>query len=278
VSVARLPTTTPYVHGGGRVAARILFVGGLMSYRALFGWLSPYIFVPSMMIAPLFQILLFTYIGRAASLESDEFYVIGNALQYGAIPCLFAMAAAIAGERWQQTLPMILATPAPRLPLFVGRALPVIANGFFVALFGLAAGGLILGIDVPAGSVPAIVLATAVSAYSCTGLGLVNAALGLRVRETAVLGNIIFGILLVFCGVNIPLDELPGWMSATAQVLPLTHSIEAARELADGVPLADVAGLLGIELLVGTAWAVVGYVLLRVFEFEARRRATLESA
>ena len=26
---------------------------------------------------------------------------------------------AIAGERWQQTLPMILATPAPRLPLFV---------------------------------------------------------------------------------------------------------------------------------------------------------------
>ena len=33
----------------------------------------------------------------------------------------------------------------------------------------------------------AIVLATAVAAYSCTGLGLVNAALGLRVRETAVI-------------------------------------------------------------------------------------------
>jgi hypothetical protein len=31
-------------------------------------------------------------------------------------------------------------------------------------------------------------------------------------------------------------------------------------------------------LLVGTAWAAIGYVLLRVFEFEARRRATLESA
>jgi ABC-2 type transport system permease protein len=259
-------------------SARIFFVGGLLSYRALFGWLSPYILIPSMMIAPLFQILLFAYIGRAASLESDEFYVIGNALQYGSIPCLFAMGNAIAGERWQQTLPMILASPAPRLPLFVGRALPVIVNGFAVALFALAAGGLLLRIDVPAGAIPAIVLATATSAYSCTGLGLVCAALGLRVRETAVLGNIIFGVLLILCGVNIPLDDLPGWMSAIGRVLPLTHSIEAARELADGAPLGSVPDLLGTELIVGTTWAVLGYVLLRVFEHEARRRATLEAA
>ena len=259
-------------------SARIFFVGGLLSYRALFGWLSPYILIPSMMIAPLFQILLFAYIGRAASLESDEFYVIGNALQYGSIPCLFAMGNAIAGERWQQTLPMILASPAPRLPLFVGRALPVIVNGFAVALFALAAGGLLLRIDVPAGAIPAIVLATATSAYSCTGLGLVCAALGLRVRETAVLGNIIFGVLLILCGVNIPLDDLPGWMSAIGRVLPLTHSIEAARELANGAPLGSVTDLLGTELIVGTTWAVLGYVLLRVFEHEARRRATLEAA
>ena len=259
-------------------SARIFFVGGLLSYRALFGWLSPYILVPSMMIAPLFQILLFTYIGRAASLESDEFYVIGNALQYGSIPCLFAMGNTIAGERWQQTLPVILATPARRLPLFVGRALPVIANGFCVALFGLVAGGLVVGIDVPAGAWPAIVLATAVTAYSCTGLGLVNAAVGLRVRETAVLSNIIFGLLLIFCGVNIPLDELPGWMEAIGRALPLTHGIAAARELADGAALGDVAGLLGTEFLIGTTWALLGYALLRFFEHEARRRATLEAA
>lgn len=259
-------------------SARIFFIGGLLSYRALFGWLSPYILVPSMMIAPLFQILLFTYIGRAASLQSDEFYVIGNALQYGSIPCLFAMGNTIAGERWQQTLPVILATPARRLPLFVGRALPVIANGFCVALFGLVVGGLIVGIDVPASAWPAIVLATAVTAYSCTGLGLVNAAVGLRVRETAVLSNIIFGLLLIFCGVNIPLDELPGWMEAIGRVLPLTHGIAAARELADGASLGDVADLLGTEFLIGTTWALLGYALLRFFEHEARRRATLESA
>ena len=77
-------------------------IGGLISYRALFGWLSPWVFIPSLLVAPVFQILLFVYIGRSAALQSDEFYVIGNALQYAAVPCVFAMTNIIAGERYQQ--------------------------------------------------------------------------------------------------------------------------------------------------------------------------------
>jgi hypothetical protein len=45
---------------------RIFFVGGLMSFRALFHFMRPSIYVPSMLVAPIFQILLFVYIGRAA--------------------------------------------------------------------------------------------------------------------------------------------------------------------------------------------------------------------
>ena len=36
---------------------------------------------------------------------------------------------------------------------------------------------------------------------------------------------------------NVPLDELPGWMQAVGNSLPLTHGIEAAREVAAGAPL-----------------------------------------
>ena len=96
-----------------------------MTYRALFYWLTPQIYIPSLLVAPIFQILLFAYIGRSAGLESDEFYVVGNALQYAAIPCLFAMTQMIGGERYQNTLSAILVSPARRIPLFFGRALPV---------------------------------------------------------------------------------------------------------------------------------------------------------
>ena len=122
------------------VAARIFVVGGATSFRALWYWLTPWIYVPTMLVAPIFQILLFAYIGRSAGLESNQFYLIGNAIQYASIPCLFAMAQMIGGERFQNTLSAILVSPAPRIPLFFGRSLPVILNGAFVGAFEQAAG------------------------------------------------------------------------------------------------------------------------------------------
>jgi ABC-2 type transport system permease protein len=257
---------------------RIFAIGGLMSYRALFYWLTFWIFVPGLVVAPVFQILLFAYIGRSAELQSDEFYVVGNAIQYAAIPSLFAMSHLVAGEKFQNTLGAILVSPAPRLPLFFGRAVPVVANSVFVAAFALTAGTLILGVDIPASSIPSLALVIVVAAVSCTGLGLINAALGLRIRETAVLSNAIFGFLLIFTGANIPLSELPGWMRAVSEAIPFTHSIEAARELADGAGLRSVLGLVGAELVVAGTYLVAGYALLRFFEVQGRRHATLERA
>ena len=152
-------------------SVRIFFVGGLTSYRALFSWLSPWILVPTFCIGPLFQILLFAYIGRTTHLESDKFYVVGNALQYASLPCLFAMAQTIDGERFQKTLPVLLSTPAPRLPLYLGRSLPVIANG---ASLGSARG--LVGAEALVGAVYAVL------GYSLLRLLEFNARRGARLE------------------------------------------------------------------------------------------------
>jgi len=53
---------------------RIFFVGGLISYRALFNWISPALYIPTMLVGPIFQILLFAYMGRYSQLEDDTFF------------------------------------------------------------------------------------------------------------------------------------------------------------------------------------------------------------
>ena len=256
-------------------SVRVFFVGGLMSYRAQFNWLNPWILIPSLLVSPVCQILLFAYIGRAAGVGDDEFYVIGNALNYAAIPCLFAMGAVISGERWGQTLEIVFATPARRLPLFLGRSLPVILNGWAVAMFGIVVGTLLLDAHVPWSAWPAVALVVAVTSLSCTGLGLIMGAVSLRIRDSATLRNVLFLVLLVFCGTNVALDELPRWMAQTATWLPLTHGIQAAREVADGAALAEVAGLVWRELGVGAAYVVIGMAMVRAFEHWSRRGAFL---
>jgi ABC-2 type transport system permease protein len=257
---------------------RIFFIGGLTAYRGLINWLSPWIFVPTLIVSPIFQILLFVYIGRSAGVQSDEFFVIGNAVQYASIPCLFSMTHAIAGERFQQTLAYILVSPAGRLPLFLGRALPVVVNAWVVSAFSLLVTGLLVGIEVPLSAWPAIALVILIASFSCTGLGLVCAAIGLRVRETAVLNNVIFGLLLVFTGANVPIDEFPGWMQAISDRIPLTHGIEAARDVAEGSSLDDVSGLIATEFAIGIVYTVVGYLALRVMEYASRQRASIQIA
>jgi ABC-2 type transport system permease protein len=135
-----------------------------------------------------------------------------------------------------------------------------------------------LGVSIPGAALPGLALVVAVSAFACTGLGLAAAALALRVRETAVLANFVMGVLLIFCGVNVTLDALPGWMAAAGRAMPLTHGIEAARGLAAGRGWSQVASLVTEEAGIGLVYLLVGLGMLRVFEVESRRRASLELA
>jgi ABC-2 type transport system permease protein len=259
-------------------ALRVALIGGLLSFRGLFSWLHPALFVPTLIVPPLFQVLFFAYLGRAAELETDTFYVVGNSIQLAALPGLFAVSQAINGERKSQTLAPLLASPASRVALFLGRSLPVMAIGLGVSFVSFGFGSAVLGVDVDAGALPPLLVTMAVAAFSCTALGIAHAAVGLRVREMAVFSNLVVALLLVFCGVNVPLDDLPGWMSTAAQGLPVTHAVEAGRDVVAGASLGSVAGLLATELAIGAAYLLLGLALLRYYERLARRRATIELA
>ena len=154
---------------------------------------------------------------------------------------------------------------------------PNFVNGLIVSTFGFLVGWALLDFDPPLSAVPGLALCVLISAASCTALGMVIGAIGLRARDVMFLANLVYFLLLLFCGVNVPLDELPAWMEAIGRALPLTHGIEAAREVAAGAPLSSVADLLWTEAGIGAAYAFVAYGLFRYFESAGRRRASLET-
>jgi ABC-2 type transport system permease protein len=258
--------------------ARLFLIGGVISYRALFNWIRPAIYIPTMLGAPLFQILFFSYLGRFRGLESDAFFVVGNAVQSCSMSAVYAATMTIANERWMGTLSPLLASPGNRAALFLGRSVPVIANGLFVSAFGFGAGKLLLRFDPAVAVLPALTLVVVVTVVSCTAFGLLLGSIGLRARDVLFGANLAYFLMLLFCGVNVPLSELPGWMQAIGRSLPLTHGIAAARKVAAGATLGDVAGLVGTELAIGCAYAAVAYLVFRSLEASSRRRATLETA
>jgi len=261
-----------------RTWLRVFFVGGAISFRALFAWIRPWVYIPTLCVGPTTQVLFFAFLGRTAHLQSDAWFVVGNAVQSASLAALFGMGFAIDGERWMQTLSAVLATPANRAALFLGRALPVLLNAAVSAATGFIGGAIFLGFRPPLSSLPGLTFLVVLGAFACTGLGMLTAAVGLRMRDVPIIANLTMAVLLIFCGVNVPLDKLPQWMHVTAEGLPLTHAIEAARLVADGASLSSVSTSILVEATLGLGYLAAGFVLLRVFEEQGRRTGSLERA
>jgi ABC-2 type transport system permease protein len=256
---------------------RVFFRGGVTSYRALFGWLNPWVAVPMFVIAPLFQLLFFAYLGRTTGVEDDAFFVVGNGLLAVALPGLVGTGGSVSGERTARTLGMLIVSPANRMALFLGRTLPAIVNGFAVSAFCLVSGALLLDVHVAASAVPALALIIVVCAFSCSALGLCVGAVGLRARDVISFSWIFVPVLLLLSGANVPRERLPEWLQTIGSGLPLTHGIEAARDLVAGQTLGENGRVILLELAIGLVYAGVGILLLRLFELESRRTASLET-
>jgi hypothetical protein len=100
----------------------------------------PWIYIPSLIVAPIFQILLFAYIGRSPG-SSRRASTDRNAIQYAAIPCLFAMSQTVGGRALPEHAQRDSRQPGHRgIPLFFGRPCRSSGNGAFVAAFSLARG------------------------------------------------------------------------------------------------------------------------------------------
>lgn len=227
---------------GARSTLRVCLIGGLISYRALFNWISPALYIPTMLLGPIFQILFFVYLGRFVQLRDDAFFVVGNAVQISGMSAVYAGVMAIANERQFQTLSALLHfRPA-------------------------------------ASSLAPLAVVVLVSVVSCTAWGLTLGSLGMRFRDVFLIANLAYYLMWIFCGVNLPESALPTAMAWIGRGLPMTHGIQAARDVAAGGSLGDAAGLIGVELVVGAAYLGAALLLFRLFELEGKRRATLEQA
>lgn len=256
---------------------RLFLQGALLSYIALFAWLRPASYLASKVVMPLAQILFFTLMGTFATGQGNaQFYVIGNAIQIAAVSGIYGVTMSIGGDRWAGTLAYLFGTPANRLAMFSGRAFMHIIDGMVGVFLGLGWGVVLLGLDLSRANPAILVLTILVTALSTSGLGLLLGCVSLVSLETMFVNNAAYFLLLVFSGANIPLTDLPGWMRSISWGLPLTRGILAARQIIAGEGIGKVAPLLVGELGLGLIYLLLGYALFRWFEFQAKRRGTLE--
>jgi ABC-2 type transport system permease protein len=256
---------------------RVFTSSARLSYVALFYWAQPAIYIGSKIITPLGYMLFLVYLGMSATgRDTADFYIVGNALQLITFNGIFGVTMTVGRERSEGTLIYLIGSPANRLAVFLGRALVNVLDGALGAVIGLA-WGVVLGLDLSSANLPGLAVTVVITAASTCGLGLLLGSISLAAVNVMFVNNVIFFLLLIFSGANLPHEKMPAWMQAVSAASPLTRGIQSARLLVAGVPLADVWPLLAGELAVGLAYTLLGYLFFRWFESRAKQQGALES-
>jgi ABC-2 type transport system permease protein len=249
----------------------------MISYRALFNWASPPMFIASLLGYPALQMLFFVYLGRQTGVAGDHFYVVGNAILAASAACVYGGTMAIANERRFGTLGAVLLAPCSRIALWTGRALPYVLNGMVAMVWTLCVGTLLFGIGLSPAKGLGLIPVLLAAAFSCTAFGLLLGAFGLRLRDVFVIANLASLVLLLLTGADVARSTLPGWLAEVGAFLPLTHAAAAARDTLGDVPFQHVVSLTATELCVGAGYAAAAILLLRYLEVASRRQAALDA-
>ncbi|GAB4157923.1 MAG: ABC transporter permease [Candidatus Promineifilaceae bacterium] len=229
--------------------------------------------VPRYILQTVFFVLLARFAG---GIDLMRFAFIGNVVQIGVNLGLSNMAAIVESEKWLGTLPILIAAPNNKLPALIGRGVAYMAQGLLSVLVALAGGALIFGSVFPIGrmllTLPIIILII----ITVTGLGLLIGAITLPTRIGSLVANTTAYIMMIICGVNFPVDALPGWLQQIAHILPVTNGLIAVRQVIDGTNNEATWFLLGYELLIGIIAFGIGYIVFEARLRAAQHRGTIE--
>lgn len=261
---------------------RVLRHSAAKAWADMWAMYSPLGWAVGWMSRVLLQVIFFAIIGLLLDDPDRVRYLfIGAAVMVTAVETLISVAS-ITWERRQGTLPLLVAAPARLWPVFVARSVQWVPSGVLTASVALFALGPFFGVTfTPLRALAAFasLLVAAVTGYLfATTLGaLVLAAMNLR----NVVSNIAQAMMMLTCGVVVPLEFWPGWVQAAAQTIPLTHALAAVRALADP-PASGLAGEvatgLGLAVTAGAGWLVVTALLLERLAAAGRRSGSIEFA
>lgn len=206
-----------------------------------------------------------------------RFVVIGNVIQSIASTTLYSVSDMPGTEKHTGMLGPLMQTPSSLFLIFLGMSFLNILSGFISSVLSLCYAQFIFGIDLSAANMLSVAAILVITVFSLTGFGMMIGSIGLRLRTSSIIANLVSYLGLLLCGVTFPLSYLPEWCQAVANILPLTYGVSAMRMAADGADIVSVSGDILTMIILGIIYFAISVFLFGLFEKKARALGTYDS-
>jgi ABC-2 type transport system permease protein len=256
-----------------RVAVRILVQGWLMYVKSL---LRSSLFVFTSLIEPLIMATIAFYTAKSGGKPEALFFLaIGAGVMGIWSSTLFGSGGAIAWQRWEGTLELLVASPPPLILIVVPLTIATATIGIYSLTATLLWGRLLFDIPFELAHPFLFAVGLPVAVVSMGLLGLLIASTFVLYREANALSNMLEFPIALVTGLLFATSVLPGWTLPIGWILAPTWAVRAIRESAlGGDPLFEI----GMCVALGAVYLVLASRFLRVLEVRARQKATLSLA
>ncbi len=245
---------------------RLYLIQAWFSYRALYAWSTPFSYLSNKFGFPFFAMILFVFMGKFAGLTDPLYIVLGNILLMPITNSIYGVFMAISNEKEFGALSYLLGSPAPRGPLFLGRALFQILDGFITVVVALPIAVFFFHMDLSSINLTLVLFCMILITITTCGIGFLMGSIGLVTRDGWMIINTIGLALYILVGVNFPVNLLPPFLQSVAYALPITRGMIAARMALTGSGWVEVLPLIYGELLMGAIYTLIGYLMFRLLE------------
>ncbi|GAC1325303.1 MAG: hypothetical protein NVSMB22_15040 [Chloroflexota bacterium] len=178
---------------------------------------------------PVFSLATVGLIYGGARPELLRYAVIGVAGSTFIFNAQYFIGQLLDEQRVEGTLQGLFLAPCPRLGWLTGFALSGLLDTVLAAMTTVGFGMLAFGVRFDP-DVPALLLAFVLFLLSLWGMGFVFSAIGLVIKKSNDLSNLLLPFFTLLGGVYYPVALLPLWLRVPARCLPFGYGMQAMAD------------------------------------------------
>ena len=170
---------------------------------------------------------------------------------------------AISHEKETGTLDGMMAAPANRMSILLGKTIAQMVRGIIQAVIILVLAAVLFGVTIE-GSIPLIFALLLLGIFSFVGLGIVITSFAKTEETAAMMMMTIMFPMMFLSGVFFPIQQMPWFMQDISKVLPLTYATTALRKVMTlGAGISAIGTELAFLIGFGTVMIIIAVPVFR---------------
>jgi ABC-2 type transport system permease protein len=254
---------------------RVIKASCILSIQDTFTMIRPSLWILQIIVPSVFAMFFFYMIAGVAGADQD-YVVIGNAVQSIGMTTIYAVSGIPGTQKHVGTMTPLVIAPSGLFSIFLGMSLFSILAGFISIAVSLVFATFVFGVSMASINLLAAFIVILLTAFAVGGISMMIGSIGIYMRTSAIIANIMTYVGLVLCGVNFPISVLPSWAQKVAHCHPLTYAVEATRGAVAGSTVTDLVEPIMIMIFLGTLFIVLSYVTFRFFEKLSRKKGRMD--